>query len=157
MKNSARSLAFFLLAIALPAAHASPAPEFCKVLRSFVDSVKPDEQREFTLRTSWGDNFKDANEQALAAKRCEHKGYEPAKKVCEYLMENSSTEFSGVNVQDAITCLSKKTRFAPLMQLNYGSFSFSYGSDSRGALIDITLYKDERLGGMAFRLVADGY
>ena len=157
MKNSARSLAFFLWAAALPAVHASPPPELCKVLRSFVDSAKPDEQREFTLRTSWGENFKDAPEQARAAKRCEHNDYEPAKKVCEYLMKSSSTEFSGVNVQDAITCLSKKTRFAPLMQLNYGSLSFSYGSDNRGALIDVTLQKDEKIGGMAFRLAADGY
>lgn len=157
MKNTARPLAFFLWVAALPAAHASPPSKLCKVLRSFVDSVKPDEQREFVLRTSWGENFKDAPEQALAAKRCEHNDYEPAKKVCEYLMKSSSTEFSGVNVQDAITCLSKKTRFAPLMQLNYGSFSFSYGSDNRGALIDVTLKKDEKIGGMAFRLAADGY
>lgn len=157
MKNSARSLAFFLYAAALPAAHASPPPELCKVLRSFVDSIKPNEQREFTFRTSWGENFKDAPEQAFAAKRCEHNDYEPAKKVCEYLMESSSTEFSGVNVQDAITCLSKKTRFARLMQLNYGSFSFSYGSNNRGALIDVTLREDGKIGGMAFRLAADGY
>jgi len=72
-------------------------------------------------------------------------------------MKSSSTEFSGVNVQDAITCLSKKTRFAPLTQFNYGSFSFSYGSDNRGALIDVTLQKDEKIGGMAFRLAANGY
>ena len=157
MKKSARSLAFFLCAAALPAAHGSPSPELCNVLRNFVDSVKPDERREFTLRTSWGENFKDAPKQALAAKRCEHNGYEPAIKVCEYLMEGGSTEFSGINVQDAITCLSKKTRFAPLMQLNYGSFSFSYGSDNRGALIDVTLREDENIGGMAFKLVADGY
>jgi hypothetical protein len=157
MKNSARSLAFFLLAAAVPATHAAPSPELCKVLRSFVDSVKPDEQREFTLRTSWGMNFKDAPEQAFAAKRCEHNDYEPAMKVCEYLMENSAIEFAGVNVKDAITCLSKKTRFAPSMNLNYGSFSFQYGSDNQGALIDITLQYDEKIGGKAFRLAADGY
>lgn len=157
MKNSVHQLSFFLWAAVLPAARASPPYELCKVLRSFVDSVKPGEQREFTLRTSWGENFKDASEQALAAKRCEHSGYEPAKKVCEYLIESGSTEFAGVNVQDAITCLSKKTRFAPFMQLNFGSFSFSYGSDNRGALIDINLRRDEKIGGMAFRLAADGY
>jgi len=43
------------------------------------------------------------------------------------------------------------------MQLHNASFSFSYGSDHRGALIDITLNEDKEIGGMAFRLEADGY
>jgi hypothetical protein len=157
MQEFARSIVFTLAAVALPMAHASPPPDLCKALRSFVGAVQPDERREFTFRTSWGQNFKDSPESALAAKRCEHNGYESAKKVCEILMENGSTEFAGLNVQNSITCLSKKTHFAPFMRLNDGSFSFSYGSDNRGALIEITLHKDRKVGGMAFRLEADGY
>ena len=72
-------------------------------------------------------------------------------------MEYGSTEFAGANVKNTLSCLSKKTRFAPLMQLHNASFSFSYGSDHRGALIDITLNEDKEIGGMAFRLEADGY
>lgn len=144
-------------AVFLPAAHASPPSELCKVLRSFVESVQPDELREFTFRTSWGENFKDTPKPALAAKRCEHGDYGPAKKVCEYLIANGSTEFAGSNVKNAVSCLSRKTRFAPLMELQNGAFSFSYGSDDRGALIDITLSEDKGIGGMAFQLTADGY
>ena len=157
MKNFARSIVFTLAAVALPMAHASPPPDLCKALRSFVGAVQPDERLEFTFRTSWGENFKDAPESALAAKRCEHNGYESAKNVCEYLMENGSTEFAGLNVQNSIACLSKKTHFAPFMRLSDGTFSFSYGSDNRGALIEITLHKDHKIGGMVFRLAADGY
>ena len=106
-----------LLAIAiaaatcLPAAHASPSSEFCKKLRNFVESVQPDENKDFILITSWGENFKDMPELALAAKRCEHGGYEPAKKLCDYLLEHTSTEFPGSNVKKAIACLSKKRAF----------------------------------------------
>ncbi|RYG58509.1 MAG: hypothetical protein EON60_13015 [Alphaproteobacteria bacterium] len=148
-----------LLAVAawLPAAHASPAPEFCKVLRAFVASVQPDETREFTFRTSWGSNFKDDPEPAIAAKRCEHGGYNPAKNVCTYLMEYGSTEFTGADVKAAVSCLSRKTKFDRRLSLYLASFHFSYGSDDRGALIDITFKEDPIVGGMAFRLVADGY
>lgn len=158
MKKHSQLLAFAISAsLGLPVAHAAPSPELCKALRTFVESVQPDESRAFALRTSWGRNFKDAPEPALRAKRCEHGGYEPARKLCDYLMAHSSTEFAGANVKDAITCLSRKTRFAPMMELNNESFSFSYGNDNRGALIDVTLQPDEKMGGMTFELVADGY
>lgn len=158
MKLCRNSLLLFLAAIVWPSlVHASPPPEFCKLLRAFVASVQPDETREFTFRTSWGANFKDDSQPAMGAKRCEHEGYDPAKNVCEYLMEHGSTEFTGVDVKDAVLCLSRKTRFDPRLSLNAADFSFSYGSDNRGALIDVTFNKDTVVGGMAFRLVADGY
>jgi hypothetical protein len=144
------------VAVALPA-HASPPPELCKALRDFAESVKPDENREIAFRTSWGSNFKDDSEPAFFAKRCSHNGYEPAKSVCDYLMEHGSTEFAGANVKNAIGCLSRKTHFAPLFELNAGEFSFSYGSPNRGALIDISLRDDKEIGGMVFQLTADGY
>jgi hypothetical protein len=122
-----------------------------------VASVQPDETREFTFRTSWGSNFKDDPEPAIAAKRCEHGGYNPAKNVCTYLMEYGSTEFTGADVKDAVSCLSRKTKFDRRLSLYLASFHFSYGSDDRGALIDITFKEDPIVGGMAFRLVADGY
>ena len=154
-----RNLWFLLLAsVALvPAAHAAPAPEFCKLLRAFVASVRPDETREFTFRTSWGSNFRDDPEPAMGAKRCDHDGYGPAKNVCAYLMEHGSTEFPGADVKDAISCLSRKTQFDRRLSLNLASFHFSYGSDNRGALIDITFTADPVVGGMAFRVAADRY
>lgn len=152
------SLSFLMLALlGTTSAHASPDPDFCKVLRAFVDSVQPDQTHEFTFHTSWGSNFNDADELALAAKRCVHNSYAPAENVCAYLMEHGSTEFTGADVKDAISCLSRKTKFDPRLNLNEALFSFSYGSEDRGALIDVSFKADPAVGGMAFRLVADGY
>ena len=144
-------------AAVMPAAYGAPATEFCEVLRSFVESVQPDEAREFTFRTSWGTNFKDTEEPAIAAKRCDHQGYAPGESVCAYLMEHGSTEFSSVTVKEAISCLSRGTKFGTDLSLGEGAFSFSYGSEDRGALIDITLGEDPVIGGMVFRLAAEGY
>jgi hypothetical protein len=137
--------------------HASPAPEFCNILRAFVDSVRPNENREFKFRTSWGSNFKDTQEPAIFAKRCEHGGYGPAEKVCAYLMEYGSTEFTGANVKDAVSCLSPQTVFDRRLNLNEADFHFNYGSENRGSLIDVTFKADPVVGGMVFRLAADGH
>ena len=160
MRVRAKSWFSLLVAAAvMPAAHAAPSSDFCKVLRAFVESVEPDEARTFIFRTSWGSNFKDAEAEkpAFFAKRCEHDGYEPAKKVCAYLVEHGSTEFTWINVKDTISCLSGKTKFDPALRLNSGEFRFSYGSEHRGAWIDISFQEDQEVGGMAFRLTADGY
>lgn len=156
LRNQSISL-LLAAAIAVPGAHARPPADFCKALRAFVDSVQPNEERSFTFRTSWGSNFKDAQEPALFAKRCEHDGYDPAKAVCAYLVEHGSTEFTWINVKDAISCLSRKTKFEPSLRVNSGDFSFTYGSEHRGALIDISFNEDPHIGGMAFKLAADGY
>jgi hypothetical protein len=157
MKILPLSFTAIALAVVLPTAHAAPPAELCKALQGFVESVRPDDKRELAFHTSWGSNFKDAQEPALSAKRCTHNGYDPAKAVCAYLMEHGSTEFTGINVKDSISCLSRKTKFDQMFSLNGGEFSFSYGSDQRGALIDITFKEDEEIGGMVFRVVADGY
>jgi len=141
---------------AIPAV--SRAETLCEVLQEFVDSVKTDETRELTFRTSWGGDFKDSSEQeVMFAKRCDHGGYAPAKMVCEYLMEKGAVEFAGNNVKDALACLSPQTRFAPKVALHQASFSFAVGTDDRGALVEMDFYPDEAVGGMAFKVVADGY
>lgn len=151
-------LLLMLAAIAgVPAASASPDPGLCDVLRAFVSSVGPDQTREFTYRTSWGSNFKDAATPAMMGKRCEHGGHVPAEKVCAYLIEHGATEFAGYNFMSAVECLSPDTRFAPRLVLAAADFSFSYGTEERGALIDVVFKEDPVAGGMMFRLVADGY
>ena len=146
-----------LTLIASAATYASPPAELCRVLRAFAKSVPPGETRELTFRTSWGTDFKDATGTAIFAKRCEHGGYSFAQKVCAYLMQHGSIEFTGETVKDSISCFSRKTRFDPFFRLNEGKFSFSYGTDHRGARIDISFGADKAIGGMAFLLVADGY
>jgi hypothetical protein len=129
----------------------------CEAQREFVSSVQRGETREFTFHTSWDADFKDSSEDAIYAKRCNHDRYAPAKKVCEYLMEHGAVEFAGNNVKDALACLSPETRLARALGLHRASFSFSFGTDDRGALVEIEFSEDQEVGGMAFKVVADGY
>ena len=107
--------------------------ELCGPLRRFIESVKPDETRVLKFHTTWGSNFKDSDEWAMRAKRCDHDGYEPAKAVCQYFMEYGATEFSGSNAIEAVECLSAKTRFGPL-RLHALSLSLTYGTENRGGV-----------------------
>lgn len=142
---------------AMPSAYASSPGELCKVLRTFVKSVRPDESASFTYYTSWGQNFKDDPTPVIGAKRCAPDEHHQSKVVCEYLMEHGSMEFPGSIVKNALNCLSRGTRLPVALELREGAFYFSYGTDDRGALIDITLGKDEKMGGMALRFEAQGY
>ncbi|WP_257387209.1 hypothetical protein [Tahibacter caeni] len=150
-------IAWLALIAAAPTVHGAPPVELCKALRAFVASVRPGETREFTFRTAWGSNFDDAAEPAISAKRCEHAGHAPAEKVCAYLMEHGSVEFSGRNVEASITCLSRDTRFDRALNLYSGAFSFGYGAGRHSAQIDVSFGADTEAGGMAFRLAAKVY
>ncbi|MCT6699978.1 hypothetical protein [Rheinheimera sp. 4Y26] len=140
-----------------PVAAAAQSTEFCDVLRAFVGSVKPDETRQLVFRTSWGANFKDTPGAVLFAKRCEHGDYPAAKNVCSYLMEHASAEFAAVAVKKAIVCLSPASNLDEQLTINSASFSIYYGTQERGALVDISLSEDNKVGGMALKLVAAGY
>jgi hypothetical protein len=157
MKVSLTPMIFLMASCIYPAAYAEQSTEFCDVLRSFVGSVKPDEAKEFVFRTSWGSNFKDTPEAVLFAKRCEHGGYPAAKNICAYLMEHASAEFVAIAVKNAISCLSPGSNFDDQLTISSGSFSINYGTQDRGSIVDITFSEDSTVGGMAFKLVADGY
>ncbi|WP_152670197.1 hypothetical protein [Lysobacter capsici] len=157
MKTIAQTLTALSLSAMLPTAHAAAPIELCKILRSFADSIPPNSEQEFTYRISWGENFKDSQEAVLGAKRCEHNGYEPARNICSYLMKHASIKSAGVVVMQAVSCLSRKSRFDPSLKIHSADLSFSYGGRNRGALIDVTYEEDIKVGGMALRLVATGY
>jgi len=93
----------------------------------------------------------------MAAKRCDHNGYEPAKAVCAYFMDHGAIEFSGNNVKATVACLSTKTRFASRARLDRLAMSFSYGTDDRGGNVEITFDSDAELGGMQLVINVDGY
>ena len=131
--------------------------KLCKPLRAFAASIKPDEKRSLEFHTSWGGNFKDDPEPAIFAKRCTHYDYNPAKAVCTYLMEHGAIEFSNRNLQRALTCLSPKTRFDPDLSLNKADVSFSYGTEQRGSIINVSFDRDSSTGGMVLKIDADGY
>jgi hypothetical protein len=129
----------------------------CEPLREFVESVKPDETRVLKFHTSWGKNFTDSDEPAMYAKRCDHDGYEPAKKVCAYLVKFGATEFSGNNAKAAIACLSSRTLFPRRSQLQAISLSMTYGTDNRGDNVDVEYAEDYELGGMVLSITVRGY
>lgn len=128
----------------------------CGELEEFLASVRPDEQRTITLHTYWGAR-EEGDRIVVGSKSCEHNDYEPGKKLCAYLMENSSTEFAGYNAKRVLACLAPRPGLPDDLRVNSGSFSTSYGSPDRGALVDVDLYPDKEPGGMTFRLAADGY
>jgi hypothetical protein len=105
----------------------------------------------------WGSNFKDSTESALSAKRCEHNDYEPAKKVCAYLIQHGATEFSDIDAKAAVTCLWPQTRFTPRTQVHALSLSSNYGTDDRGSNVDVEYVQDNELGGMVLSITARGY
>ena len=145
------------LAIISPTwAGTSPDP-ICDSIKSFVDSVRPDEIREVTFRTVWGGNFKGVAEPVLFAKNCDHNGYELAKAVCLDLMEYGAVEFAATNALRVVSCLSPQTHFAPEVSFENGAFSLSHGNSNRGSLISVEYSEDSSFGGMALRVSVDGY
>jgi hypothetical protein len=135
----------------------SASDPLCKPLQSFVSSIEPGATREVVFHTSWGGGFKGQEKSTLYSKQCDHAGYEPAKAVCDSLMDNGAVEFSGNNAKRAISCLSKDTHFANRVQMSRGVFHFNYGTDDRGANIEVSFTEDATLGGTALRVTADGY
>jgi hypothetical protein len=132
------------------------AGELCSEIESFLASVKPDETRVLTLRTYWGAR-QEGDQIVMGSKTCEHNDYEPGKKLCTYLMEHSSTEFAGYNAKRILNCLAPKPGIGPDLNIHSGSFSATFGSPDRGALVDLDVSPDKKPGEMVLRLQADGY
>ena len=158
---ASRPLTITVGVIALAASFTAVAEDgLCKPLRKFISSTRPNETHVLKFHTSWGANFKDEakddDEFVFWAKRCEHGDYDPAKAVCDYLMEYGMTEFSGNNAKAAISCLSK-SRFATGMQINAISISITVGTENRGSLVDVEFAEDTSVGGMVLSITADGY
>jgi hypothetical protein len=130
--------------------------QLCPELATFLASVKPEETRTIKLHTYWGAR-QEGDKLVLGSKSCEHNDYEPGKRLCTYLMEHSSTEFAGYNAKRILNCLSPKPQIAENLQIQSGSFSTSYGSPNRGALVDLEVMRDREPGEMVLRLQADGY
>ncbi len=156
MKFQALLAALALLAIPAVAGSAPKTDPLCMELSAFLGSVKPDETRVVTLRTYWG--AREVGDQlVLGSKRCEHNNYEPAKRFCGYLMEHTSTEFAGYNAKRILSCLAPFPSSKARLDINSGSFSTQFGSNDRGALVDLDLVRDKEQEEMVLILKADGY
>ncbi len=156
------STALMVFVLAVPPAAKAATDPLCAPLRAFAASIGPQQKHELVFRTSWGGNFKDSPEglsrrEVFYAKRCESFRYKQAKRVCDVLMENASVEFSNFNAMRAIECLSPKTHFSEHTRFERGEFSLMYGNENRGANITVSFEEDQAVGGMALRIVADGY
>jgi hypothetical protein len=77
-------------------------------MAAFANAPLHGANRTVRLTTDWGGWFTEpdeAGEQPMYAKSCEHDDYEPGKALCAYLLENTSTEFAGINARRALRCL----------------------------------------------------
>lgn len=159
MKIYALPVVLTLSLLLLPTRARSETDALCAPLRKFAAAVGRDAHREIVFRTSWGGGFKDdpATSNSMSAKRCEHGGYDKAESVCEVLMKDSSTEFGNVNAMRSVVCISPDIHFPRYIEFEHGEFSLHYGTEERGASISISFEEDQQIGGMALRIVADGY
>ena len=130
---------------------------FCKTIRSFAASVKPDEKRYIEFHTSWGSNFSDSSDPAVFAKRCLDNEYAPGKAVCDYLLEYGSAEFASRNAERVIHCLFPKTKLDAMLLLNKIDASFSYGKGNKSSIIHISFDKAAYAGGNVLKITAEGY
>lgn len=155
--RSVKYLSYFVITLMLSHAAVAEDDELCPYLTNFFNSVKVDQVTSIELHTSWGSNFKGHDEDVIAAKRCLHGDISSAKKACEYLMDNTSTEFAGVNFKRFLLCLSPKTNIATDIQFSHAVVSLYFGNDERGARLNLSLEEDDDIGGMVLRLKAKGY
>lgn len=137
-------------------AQGNPKDMLCAEVDAFLRSVKPDETRILIMRTFWGAR-EEGDRIVIGSKSCEHNDYEPGKKLCAYLLQNSSTEFAGHNAKRILNCVMPEPGIPAELEIQDGSFSTTFGSPDRGALLDLELAPDKGRGEMVLRLKADGY
>lgn len=128
----------------------------CAPLRQFVSSVSPGDTKSIELHTVWGGGFKGETGATFGAKECDFFDYAPGELACKSLFEHSNIEFAGINALRAISCLSG-VNVGHLGRLRRIEMEFAYGSGQRGSNVTITLDEDQRMGGMAMRITAEGY
>ena len=157
-----RAISFAFVLAWLPLQTATAKEDLgCGQWRAFVASVQPGQTRSLAFRTSWGSRFKDDQDQSgdyvMLAKRCEHHEYGPAQAVCAHLMEHGAVEFSDLNLKDAVTCLARNTQLDSKLSFENALMSLTYGTDDRGAHVDLEYVEDPRVGGMVLKVTAAGY
>jgi len=129
----------------------------CAPLRNFVDSVAPNQSEELSFHTNWGVSLEDSKDPTFYGKRCDHHGYEPARAVCDYLIDYGAVEFAANNVKRVLSCLSPDTRFAPKLGLKEAEFTLIYGASERQSAVTIKFGPDTQFGGNTLKITAEGY
>jgi hypothetical protein len=155
--------AFFLLivgAISSPAEARGRDP-LCAPMKAFVASVEEGQEQSIVFRTHWGGGFSDEAEDGeviFAAKRCDaDSDHAPAATACRALMEEGAIEFADSNFRRIVTCLSPKSKFAAGISIHHAGYRFTVGDEEVGAFVTIEFAPDEKIGGMAMRILTSGY
>lgn len=81
--------------------------ELCPQLTAFANADPTGARHSVRLGNDWGGQFaprENPDDFVMAYKTCDHDGYSPGKTLCDYLMENTSTEFPVINMRRAMSC-----------------------------------------------------
>ena len=85
--------------------------QMCTEIAIFANESDGNAAHSVRLTTAWGGTFvKDRD--VIFSKRCEHGGFAPGMRLCQYLMQNTSTEFAVYNFRRALSCLDAES-YAP--------------------------------------------
>jgi hypothetical protein len=91
--------------------HAATEPDaICREIADLANASSDGLLHQVRLMNDWGGLYCSSgpDEVAIACKACNHDAYGPGKRLCGYLMENTSTEFSGLNFIRVLRCLSDR-------------------------------------------------
>ncbi|MBZ4187233.1 hypothetical protein K7B09_12965 [Thermomonas sp. RSS23] len=75
----------------------------CSEIAAFANQTEVSGTHEVALTTVWGPTPQYPD--SLFYKNCDHGEYEPGKRLCQYLMANTSTEFPQHNFRRVLACL----------------------------------------------------
>jgi hypothetical protein len=102
-----------VLSIALLSGCASLSPrqdQLCSEVATFANSVDDNDAHTAELLTDWGGVFSPERD-VLFEKSCQHDQDAASKRLCDYLVEHTSTEFATVNFRRARSCLGKSAYY----------------------------------------------
>jgi hypothetical protein len=88
----------------------------CREIAAFANASVDKVIHTVELTNDWGCDFQKPENgelHSLACKGCAHGGYIPAKKLCSYSMQNTSTEFPDTNFRSALACLNTQYYISP--------------------------------------------
>jgi len=93
-----------LVAISSCATNAAKPDAMCGEIVSFANSIEINTSHSVELLTDWGGRFSN-DQKVIAEKRCIANKYPPGVKLCQYLLQHTSTEFADTNFWRALSCI----------------------------------------------------
>ena len=132
----------------------------CAEIAVFANSIDDDAVHSVELLTDWGGVFSQEPD-VFFEKSCQHDQAASSKRLCDYLVNHTSTEFATINFRRALSCLSRSQSYIgpPDARVEYlkgaiSSYSvrgaphslvtieFSTGSDDRPPSLKISAQRD---------------